>query len=292
MGANPLADNESPRRGFDPALGAVADDRARCGVDHLLGDVSGMVGDRPGTITMHVTRELPDGTVCTGTHTIRVVRFPPVRLRYATFIECPVLSNPFGLVSLSDFFGGDDRGFDRLSPQYRSVHERLIAPHLFTISGPEAFPYDLSPFSVSGTIAPYGESTGYDAAVVSSNPTPSPCPDILLPGATPVVRQTLQATAPSTFTFDGTIHSFEDAIVPGNWYMAVRRLAPKTVKVYIWVNGSNPLVPTGPGITGFVTAMLSFSVHPSTGERTVTVTCWGEHDGFPAHEIYANDTIL
>lgn len=276
-------------------------DRWYCNSIHAPGEVeivsgshlieNGVVGDQPGTITMRVTRELQDGTVCTGTHTIRVVRFLPVRLRYATFIECPVLVNPLGWLPTvdSDYFGGDDRTFDMFAQSYRSVHERLVAPHLFPITGPENFPYNLGQYYVSGTVPPFGLSTGYDASAITPNPLPGLCSTLLLPGSTPVVSEHAQLDEAQAPDFTGRWQDFHD---DGNFALAVRRTGPKTMKVYFWLAGSNPLFWQSPPIKGFFVFDLRFAVDQRTGQRLVTVFRHGWHGRFPAHEIYVNNITL
>lgn len=229
---------------------------------HLL--TSGKAGDAPGTVRLRVTRTLPDGMVCERIHSVQIVRYSPVRLRYATYIECPLIANPFGPLSSIDFFGGDDRGPDPLSQSYRSAHERLIAPHLFVNTGPEVFPYNLTPHVVAGTIYPFGASTGYSAASAVGG-FPAPCTHALIPGAGAVAQQTLQVSVASVSSFTGTVDAFltdfGGGTIPGNFALAVRRTSPRHLRVYLWVNGANPLVPAGPAITGFVRCDLAFAIN-------------------------------
>jgi len=181
-------------------------------------------------------------------------------LRLRTFIPSPALSGSDGAELLEPgqpglVFGGDNRGPNYGATSFRSSQSLFI---------------DMNPARSKpefGVDTRWGETTAYQARQVQrvrGAPLWWLAPR---PGETPVLRDTLVAT-----------HD--------NNNIRVTRLDSETVEVQFYLEGSNPLEPVSL-VVGSISADIRVIVRQRPGEEAF-YRIKGEHDGFPAYELYVN----
>lgn len=178
----------------------------------------------------------------------------PVGIRLRTFIPSPG-------VYFSDFptplplFGGDGRGFDYSGGTNRSFQ------------GVEVDPRRPSPI-VSGPSVNFGVTNQYGSSNGASVVNKPYWWWVINAGATPTATARLGVTT-------------------ANNNVQVTRLSPTQVKVTFFLKGPNPLVPVAPPIQ----ADIAVFIRGGGGIRP-QYRIEGNHDGFPAYELYINGNLV
>ncbi|MBT8410001.1 MAG: DUF3238 domain-containing protein, partial [Alphaproteobacteria bacterium] len=183
-----------------------------------------------------------------------------VEVKYRMFIPSPVVKGP----PLHDDYGGDGRGFSYSSGSSRG--EIVATVNLSTGLGIDG---------IDVTRRDWGESTSYDSDdTVAVSGKPDWWRD-KAPGASVKSRDTLRASADNL------------NIVPGTGgQRGVRVYAEGASAVTIHAAGANPLVTMSPDID----ADLSVLFRNNNG--LIQAMALGNHDGFPAHELYVNGELI
>lgn len=211
----------------------------------------------PGTVQVRV-RYARNGRQCEFTHTIQIVAYEPVTIRYAAFIPCEVVAVPefFEWSPWYRFFGGDNRDFDSASVRYRSQHE--VTLRVTDYSGTQV---------LSGPNPAFGLTTAYLPTQVGPDLLGSGCEWILHALELPADTATQVATALS--------HQ-----------ITVARVNPSSVRIEFHLSGTNSLFPLAPAIDAHFNINLSQTINATTGATASFLHLSGIRDRYPAHELY------
>ena len=187
--------------------------------------------------------------------------FSNIEIRFKTFIPSDAVSitskEIAEIVSLFSIFGGDDRGFSYGSEDYRSLQNVVI----------NIDPNNISPI-VGEFERDWGETKEYDSDQgfrVSSKPF---WWWEIKENEIPLDKETLLVTG-------------------DNNLISVFREDSNTVKVSFELEGGNPLAPEPQFLAPTISADFDVFVRKINDELFYRIE--GEHDGFPAYELYIDE---
>lgn len=216
--------------------------------------------------TSKTVRELPGGDydvklVAIGTTTIRKIRIgEEFRISYSTFIPPNYVNGPPSAFCVTPppfptlqflVFKGDDRGFDRASNDYRTNY-------FFTVIPQE----ECNASGIKGSITP-------DTGTTKSYAEDAVLADGML-------------DAGDDDGVAGDCHLFEESGKAGlgNMKSDPQRIDRDTVHVRLFGGAGNPLTPS---------PEISWDVTIAIDGKNRQWSLQGQHDCYPAHEMYVND---
>lgn len=222
----------------------------------------------PGEVRIRIGVDL-FGRRCEREHTIHIVEYAPITIRYTAFIPCQILLGPPlpPFVDGPAYFAGDDRSFSATASNYRVGYHKtmVISEHM-----PQS--PDEIPLSNDMGFPVFGTSFGFPAAAGIASVLVPGCPWRLAPGAIP--------NATATLVPDGA-----------NWRFSLTQVAQNSVEVKIYANASNPAYPFGsPPIRVEMMIDIAQDVNQDDGNQGVSfVRIFGARTFFPAHEAWINE---
>ena len=188
-----------------------------------------------------------------------------VDVKLRIFIPAPVIEMPVPFVD-NRYFSGDGRGF-----QYSGGTSRAEMQVKAILQGADAQPYENGAFIRYLTPPQWGESHEYAPSDVTKAPNKPDWWWLLNEGAEPLDAGRLQRTEDNLWAS----YSAENADV-----------ADSLGSVRLYASGGIPLVTMSPNID----CDLTVSFHGAPESPAVTVT--GNHDGFPAYEVYVDERLV
>ncbi len=217
------------------------------------------LGDTLGEVDIECVFMSGDVT-CTVTHTLHVLEYDQISLRYRAFIPCPAVPGPPGSdVFGYHFFGGDDRTFSHTSSAYRAHFELNVRVSDY---------HEENDLVLPSIGAPFGVTTAYDQQ--GGEVVAGAC-DVALLGPAPVASATLVRTSANHII---------------NW----GRIDGEEITVKFGLNAGMPLFDFGLtlscviGVAIYVN--LRQAIDPDDGRQTLEYMVVGFHSEFPAHELY------
>lgn len=228
-------------------------------------------GGTPGTVVI-LFRYNKWGRVYEQTHTIIIVEYEPVTVRYTAFIPCQILAGPPmpPLVEGPAYFAGDDRSFSATASNYRvGYHKTMVISEHMPPSPNEIPLFNDMGFPVFGTSFGYPVAGGIASILVPG------CPWQLAPGAV--------ASVSTTLVPDGA-----------NWRFTLTQVAHNSAVINIHANASNPAYPFGsPPIRVEMMIDMAQEVDPDDGTQGMQfVLISGSRTFFPAHEAWINEHMI
>lgn len=220
-------------------------------------------GSAPGVVQVRIRGERY-GKVCESIHTVHIVEYAPITVRYTAFIPCQILEGPPGG---HGFYAGDDRSFSATASNYRVGYHKTIAVSDHMPPSPNDVPlFNDAGFPIFGTSYGYLPAAGIASTLVAG------CPWRLAPGAVEDVWTTL---------------------IPNgqNWRFSLEQVAFNSVLVRIHANASNPAYPfESPPIRVEMKIDMAQVVNPNDGTQGMPyVHIFGSRTFFPAHEAWINE---
>jgi N-acetyl-anhydromuramyl-L-alanine amidase AmpD len=194
-----------------------------------------------------------------------------VEIKYRAFIPSPLIKGPAsdydpGRIGLPGLIGGEDFGGDGRGFSYDSGTSRAEIVATLTLGS------DGSISNLRTVRRHWGESTAYDSTYTYHVQGK---PDWWMDkhaGHTPSRRSTLAAS-------DDNLRIYQGA---GTTSRSILAMTSQSAVVTVEMAGALPLVWPTPDID----ADVSIYLKPASGGIQVMVV--GDHDGFPAHELYVN----
>ena len=222
----------------------------------------------PGTITIEA-RFTVEGAECVRMHTLNVVQYDEINLRYRAFIPCEAIhapQDPFGWILPFEFYGGDNRTFNYNASSFRASFDINIRV--------SDFPDEDGVMVLPNSGPAFGATTAYDAN--GAQLVAGAC-NVALLGPPPVAAVTLSAN-------------------PNNHQTLWGRFGPNRIVLRFGLNAGNPLVPVACVIGARLFVDITQTVDPDTGEQKTRYNLFSipdpllqhsdGHSAFPAHEFY------
>ncbi|QAY75971.1 hypothetical protein ETR14_05090 [Sphingosinicella sp. BN140058] len=195
-----------------------------------------------------------------------------VEIKYRAFIPSPIIKGPAsdydpGRIGLPSLIGGEDFGGDGRGFSYDRGSSRAEITATLTLDAAGGIS------NLRTVNRHWGESTAYDSSYTYHVEGK---PDWWLDkqaGLTPSRRSTLQVS-------DDNLRIYQGA---GTTQRSILAMTSNSAVVTIRMAGALPLVWPSPDIDADV------SIYLKRGANGVEVMVVGDHDGFPAHELYVNE---
>jgi N-acetyl-anhydromuramyl-L-alanine amidase AmpD len=198
-----------------------------------------------------------------------------VEIKYRVFIPAPVIKGPMsdydpGRIGLPGLIGGEDFGGDGRSFSYNAGTSRGEITATLTLGA------DGSISDLRTVNRHWGESTAYDSSYTYHVDGK---PDWWLDkhaGLEPSRRSTLAVS-------DDNLRIYQGA---GTTTRSILAVTSQSSVVSIYLAGNLPLISPSPDIDADISIYLR---NGATGIEAMVV---GDHDGFPAHELYINGQLV
>lgn len=183
-------------------------------------------------------------------------KFDEIEISFRAFIPSPLVALGDIIGQFTSVFSGDNRGFQYVGGRERS---RAFQSVVVTVD-----PQRSSPI-INVPERSWGQTTKYDSSQARFDPEKPDWWWIPKVGAKPSAKETLQVT-------------------DDNNRISAKRISANEIEINFHLDGGNPLAPIG---TPNINADLKVVIRQAEGKQA-EYKIKGDHDGFPAYELYIN----